>query len=461
MTEPDAARPDPGNRAAARYFHPEWGLMAYRAAGAVEQEGPLAYGTDGQFWAYADGLWSPGEAIVHARICRALRDRYRPSHGEAVRHVLRAELAPLVIRAGGGYLNMSNGMLRWDADPEPLLHEHHPEYESTVQLPIEWNPDARCPLFEAFLAESVAPDDRARVWEILGYLMMSGNPLQKLFLFSGGGGNGKGVLLHVIKELLGASNVSSVPLHEFAESQFASAEVFGMLANICGDIDTTYIEKTGRIKELSGEDRIKGERKYGKPFYFDFWGKALFSANALPAAADPSTGWLRRWEIVSFPFEPARPDPTLKRRLSDPGELQGIAVLAVAALRALMVRRRFDRGESAMLVHEEFAQRSNKVLAWVTECAYADPSSWYERSTLLRAFRMWDAHENPGGRAMGSQTFYERLRNVRGVRDAKRQGTRGFAGLRLTTDAILIDMSESESAPSGGGSSDFSAETMF
>lgn len=435
----------------AQFFHPEWGLMAYRAADAVQAEGPVLYGTDGQFWTYADGVWAPGDHIVHGRICRTLRDRYRPAHGQAVRDVLRAELDRMEVAPVPGYINLANGMLRWDHEGAPALLDHHAEYGSTVQLPVAWDPDATCPRFERFLDEAVAADDRARVWEIIGYLLMSGNPLQRLFLLTGGGGNGKGVLLHVVKALLGPGNVSGVPLHDFAESQFATAEVFGRLANICGDIDATFIERTGRIKELAGEDTIKGERKYGQPFYFAFWGKMIFSANAIPAAADGSTGWLRRWEVVDFPFEPAAPDPKLAARLTTPDELAGIAVRAVAALRALMARGRFVRGESADAVHAAFAQRNNKLLGWIDDLAYADPSSWYDRGVLLRSFRIWDAIENPGGRAMGAQTFYERLRNVPGVREAKIKGVRGFRGLRLNTDAIVIDLTDPEPAPSAGG----------
>lgn len=434
----------------ARYFNPDYGLMAYRAVSAVQEFGPVRWGVDGQFWTYQDGVWAPGEKDVHGRICRVLGERYRPTHAHTIRDVLRAQVDELEVRPVSGYLNLSNGMVAWRSDGGPALLEHHPEYGSTVQLPVRWDPDATCPRFETFLSEAVAADDQGRVWEILGYLMMSGNPLQRLFLLTGGGGNGKGVLLHVIKCLLGPGNVSGVPLHDFAESQFATAEVFGRLANICGDIDATYIERTGRIKELAGEDTIKGERKYGQPFYFTFWGKMLFSANALPAAADGSAGWLRRWEVVDFPNAPARPDRGLAARLADPDELAGIAVRAVHALRGLMERGEFGRGLSADAVHRAFAQRNNKLLGWIEDLAYFDPSSWYDRQHLLRSYRAWDAAENPGGRAIPAQAFYERLRQVKGMREAKIKGTRGFRGLRLNSDAHVVDLTE-EDAPNAGG----------
>lgn len=437
--------PEPAPVGPRRYFNRD-GIRAYAAAHAVQAIGPLRYGVDGRFWAYEGGVWVSGERQLHVRICKMLGDLYRPGYSETIRHVLRAEVDELTMAPFMRMVNMSNGMVEWNAEPEPEEWPHHEMYVSTVQLPVRWNPDARCREFEAFLDEAVAIDDHARVWEMLGYLMMSGNPLQRIFLLVGGGGNGKGVLLNVIMHLLGQGNVSNVPLADFATDKFATAELFGKLANVCGDIDATYIESTGRIKELAGEDRLKGERKYGQPFYFEFWGKNVFSANGIPASSDSSSGWTRRFEVINFPNEPATPDRGLKRRLVEPEQLEGIAYRAIMALRGLMVRGEFDRGESAARVHAEFAQRNNKVLAWIEDVGYMDPSAWYPRGDLLKDFRWWDGRENPGARSMGSQTFYEKLRQVKGMREAIRQGVRGFAGFRLNASVHLIT-ADSETAP--------------
>lgn len=433
------------------FFDPAYGLKAWAVAEAVESAGPLRRGTDGRFWAYDGGVWAPAGDVVHGRIVRLLRDRYRPHHKQAVVDVLLSELDVMHVRPAARFVNMVNGLVVWADDRGPTLIEHHPESDSTVQLAVEWDPDARCDEFERFLAEAVAPDDQLRVWQLIGYLMMSGNPLQRLFLFTGGGGNGKGVLLDVIRAILGPSNVANVPLHDFADNRFATAELVGKLANICGDIDTTFIEKTGLIKQLSGEDSIKAERKGEHPFHFDFFGKMLFSANAIPTAADSSAGWLRRWEIVNFPNAPAAPDIGLKRRLTAPESLRGIAARALRALPALMLKRAFSRGESAESAHKDFAERNNLILAWLADeerGGYLDPSSWYPRKALYLPFRRWYAEDNPSGRVMGTQTFYERVRQIKAVRETTRNGTRGFAGIRLHVDTHTVTAAD-ESAPTG------------
>lgn len=412
-------------------FFTDFGLRALTAAETVAGMGPLAYGVDAHFWGYAGGRWADAEDDVHRRVTLMLGERYRPHHEAAILGVLRAEVPKMLVAPTKHHINFRNGMLRWDAADGPTLEDHDPELMSTVQLPIDWNPDARCREFDGFLEAAVAEDDRQRVWEIIGYLLMSGNPLQRMFLLTGGGGNGKGVLLAVVNALLGHGNVSAVPLDAFVNDRFAPADLFGMLANICGDIDTSYIERTGKIKELAGEDVIRAERKGQQAFKFDFWGKSIFSANALPSSADASVGWTRRWEVVDFPNAPARPDRALKERLTRPDVLQGIAHRAVASLRLLMARGDFAHGESAQRVHREFAQRSNSVLAWIDDQFELDASGWYPQKELLTWFRWWQAEASGGGgKPMGTHTFYDRMRNVPLIRGARRNGTDGFAGLR-------------------------------
>lgn len=439
------------------------GLRAVAAAAEVRAAGPLRYGPlDGLFWAYDAGVWRPGDREVHRRIVRTLGDRYRPGHAHAVRDVLRAQLDELHVLPVSKLINFKNTMVDWADELGPRDVPHDPGFGSTVQLPVRWAPgESDCPEFDAFLDEAVAPDDRARVWEILGYLLMSGNPLQRLLLLTGGGGNGKGVFLAVVKALLGRENTSAVALNEFTDDTFASADLYGRLANVCGDIDTTFIERTGLIKKMAGEDEIRAQRKYGQPFDFEFWGKALFSANAIPTAADSSQGWLRRWEIVNFPNEPVKPNPNLKLALCRPASIEAIAVKAVLALRELMRRGSFDHGQSAAAAHLEFAMRNNKLLAWIDDCGWYDASSWYPREELLRSFRFWDHGQNPGGRSISAATFYERLRQIKGVREAKRRGTRGVTGIRLGDNAHLIDATDDDLPPDEGAGAEIESEPLF
>lgn len=419
--------------AGGRFFGEGIGLKVFSLADAVRAQGPIMVDDSAGFWVYAGGVWRPDRGEVLARTTGLLGERYRPAHHRAVREFLQGECARFEVGPVPALINFRNGMLRW-ADEDLRLLEHHAEFMSTVRLPLDWEPGEVCPEFDRFLTEAVPADDRDRAWQVLGYLLMSGNPLQRLFMLTGSGGNGKGVYLNVVRALLGDDNVSAVPLQEFSESQFATAELFGKLANVCGDIDATFIQNTGRIKELSGDDRMKGERKFGHPFYFTFWGKAVFSANAIPGAADSSRGWLRRWEIVQFPYAPPKPDPELSKRIIA-SELPGIAVKAVRALRSLMAVGEFSRGESADLAHAEFAEKNNRATRWINDPdsnVARDKGVFNPRKVLLRAFRSWEREEaGNSSKETGSITFYGLLKQTQMAEEGAIQGKRGFYGIRV------------------------------
>lgn len=424
----------------ASVFGPD-GIMAVRAAQRVLDAGPLMVDERGDFWVYVDGVWRPDPIgrEVRRRAVRLLGERYRPTHLRTIREVLSTVAEVLTVAPTTPVINFRNGMLRWGADPDPVLVEHHPEFLSTVRLPVDWEPTAVCPTFDAFLESAVPEDDRERAWQVLGYLLMSGNPLQRMFMLTGTGGNGKGVYLNVVRALLGDANTSAETLHDLAENRFSAAELHGKLANICGDIDATFIQNTGRIKELCGDDRMRGERKNQDPFNFKFWGKAIFSANAVPGSSDSSRGWVRRWEIVPFPYAPTKPDPTLSDRIVA-SELPGIAVRAVYALRDLMAAGEFGRGESAVLAHSEFAEKANRVLRWIADPdsnVTPEPDTWNKGTVLLSAFRQWEAYDQGSGhKDIGSQRFNELVRQA-GLTYAKRRGQRGYYGLEVA-DSVLV-----------------------
>jgi len=402
--------------------------------------GPLLVDSTGQFWVYAAGVWRPDNRVVQARVVKLLGEAYRPAHRRAVLEVLASVCPAFEVEPVPSLINLTSGLLRWQGDPDPTLIEHHDACLSTVQLPVHWDPLATCPSFDAFLESVVPEDDRRRAWQVIGYLLMSGNPFQRMFLLTGGGGNGKGVFLNVIRALLGDDNFSATPLRRFSESQFASAELHGKLANVCGDIDARFIEDTGRIKELCGDDKIDAERKGKDPFKFLFWGKAIFSANKIPGASDSSKGWLRRWEVINFPYEPTKPDPTLSAACTSPEELSGILTKAVGALRDLMSEGEFARGESADMAHAALAEKANRAIRWINDPdskVTRNPDVWNKGTILVQAFREWEEHDSGDrNKHTGVQPINELLRQS-GLRPAIKRGQRGYYGLEVTGPVMV------------------------
>jgi hypothetical protein len=169
----------PPTRKPGFYFKDKVGLLAAKLADDIQAIGPLAYGVDNIMWSYRDGVWRPDPRVVAHRATTLLGDRYRRSHSVNAEDIIRAQTPKITCDPVSEVINFRNGLYLWQAD---LLRDHTPDMLTTVQLSVDWNPDATCPAFDKFLGEVVPEDMVALVWEAIGYLLYSGNPLHRAYM---------------------------------------------------------------------------------------------------------------------------------------------------------------------------------------------------------------------------------------------------------------------------------------
>lgn len=386
------------------FFVRDQGLQVTVLAQAVLDLGPLAVEDNENrgIWAYRNGVWNPAPHEVSDRCAVLLGPRFRPNHVTTILPSIRQQLVAdgALITCGpvSEYINCLNGMLSWKTG---VLYGHDPGYLSTVQLPVIWDREATCPNFDLFIKQVMADDALEYLWEIIGYLVYSGNPLQRAFLFHGNGINGKGTLIRVLTALLGLRNTSSVTLADISDSKFEVASLFGKIANLAGDIDAAYMRNTAKFKAITGEDQIRAERKYEHSFKFQCWAVPVFSANEFWKSADTTTGYKRRWQLLPFPntFQ-GQGKAGLSDELSK--ELPGILAHAVASLRVLMERGDFDTPKSAMDEKDRFELAADQVAEWLNEdpaISIADPTNdrvTFSSAEAYRQYKQW-AEENGNG----------------------------------------------------------------
>lgn len=416
-------------------FFGKEGLLAADLAQAIIAMGPIRMGQDGFWWTYAEkGCWVEDRKAVKNRTVALLGNKFRSSHATNAEIIVDCSAPRLIMdKPDAEYMNFANGMLHWRTGE---MKAHGPEFESITSFPMPYSPESTCPRFDAFLSSVMSADYVKLAWEMMGYLLYSGNPLQKAFLFHGTGANGKGTLIRVIQAMLGTENTSTQSLDALNSTRFASANLFGKIANLAGDIDGTFQESTAMFKMLTGEDRISGEHKFGNSFTFDSWAVPVFSANKIPGSADVSVGYLRRWVVLEFNrnFEG---DPIIG--LSDQliQELPGIAAKAIAGLGPLLDRSRFDVSGEATAGAEMFAMALDQVRQWVDECCMPAPGHHIDRAVLYSRYRSW-AEANGIGRLKGSE-FYMRL-EAHGYASKKVRGDRRFEGIMPIDQAVSSDL---------------------
>ncbi len=378
----------------------------------MESDGLLfAADEGGRLYWYRDGWWQPGESVAREFVAATMGDQYAMSQSNTLVDVLRHRAPQIgVSDPDVGLVNVANGMLDWQAG---TLLPHRADLFSTAQLPVRWNPEATCPTVDAFLDEVLAGDaDMVRLaWEIVGYSMIDGNPLQKGVWLVGDGQNGKGAFLRVLTGLLGKRNVSNVMLQQLDgdRARFNAARLFGMKANIGADIPATYLQDTALIKQITGEDRIQMERKYEHQFDAEVTALMLFSMNEMPQTSDRSHGFYRRWLIVPFDVT-VTPDPTIEQRMG--AELEGVLVKATDALRSLMGQQRpaFTAAKRSLDAAADYRRVSDPVATFVEELVAPQVAATVTRATVYRSYKEWS--DDRGYRALSAAKFHPHFRNV-------------------------------------------------
>jgi D5-like protein/uncharacterized protein DUF5906 len=238
-------------------------------------------------WHQWDGTrWAPdkdrGAAIQAAmRTARGIRDEARAiedgelakkvfSHATNSEHRARLEAIVKLAQSDPGLqvmleeldsnpdlLNVANGTLDLRTGQ---LRAHDPADRITKLIPIAYDPEARCPAFERFLAEVLDDDPEliAFVQRLIGQAL-TGHACAYFLLLNGNGCNGKSTLVDLLAELLGDYAVNADPatfttasLGRAARSDLARLRGARFVRAAELEHDAVLAEVT--VKQLTGND---------------------------------------------------------------------------------------------------------------------------------------------------------------------------------------------------------------
>lgn len=169
--------------------------------------------------------------LVRMLMNEGLANSWKSRHEKEAIEAIKRECFMLTeMDSIGDYINLKNGMYSLKTG---VLNPHHPNFLSTVQIPLQYDNSATCPKFKKFMHEITCGDGQliAVHQEIMGYLLSSEIKSEKAFYFFGRGANGKSVLAKLISILVGEQNVSSIPLSQFSSS-FGLEGIIGKTVNI-------------------------------------------------------------------------------------------------------------------------------------------------------------------------------------------------------------------------------------
>ncbi len=450
-------------------FFDNTGILVAKCSAAVRAGMPALLTQENTVALYRDGYFHADPTAFRGALARLLGDRYRPTSRSAVEEytvgVLYDEKKVLPEYTADALLNVRNGMLDLATG---TLKPHDPVYRSSQQIPIEWDPDATCPTYEAWLTASISPEQLEDLEESVAQMLdPSRTPHKAVFLF-GPSRSGKSTFLRLMQRMVGGTNYSAVTLHQLAQNRFAAANVYGKMLNCAADLSSTHVDDLSIFKMMTGEDPIQADRKHGQQFPFINTALFAFSANELPTVGESSRAYTERIKPFEFPNSFAGHEaPSIEARMIE-HELPGILARWVKAWQRMHGRGGVYQTTSAR-VAKEFETRSDRVRQWVEErclihtvtdegapIAHGTTVKFELATTkvdLVNAFNAW-ADQNNGSK-MGQRKVIDRLLTVPGVVEVRRNPTKVRClnvTLRDEKDQAWDDDDAPESGAEAGGS---------
>lgn len=394
----------------------------------------------GKLYHYKDGAYRRyGERTILTQVKHVLQahraaNKWSSHLADEVVRYIRADAPELWERPPLRQINLKNGI--YDLDSKRLL-PHDPAFLSAVQIPVDFDPEAKCRAWEKFVSTIFPADAIDLAYEVPAWLITPYTEVQKAILLTGDGSNGKSTYLEVVQAFVGRSNTSSLSLHKLETQRFAPARLVGRLANICPDLPSEHLASTSIFKAIvdGSGDGIEGEYKYLEGFTFRPFSRLVFSANHPPRSSDASYAFYRRWLVVPFERTFKRGEKGYRKRsdlmaeLTSATELSGLLNRALEILPGLFGRGELTESDTMKEALKQFQEATDPLTVWLDRNTVTNPSAFVGQDDLRRAYNEWAEKEGKPG--LTSQAFGRALGRMPLQIEKKQRTWKGESNARV------------------------------
>ena len=250
------------------------------------------------------------------------------------------------------------------------LVEMTPESLETIQLQVNYNPDAKSETVDNFFETATCGNKALEqlLYEAIGYTMIKTNHLEKSFMLIGEGRNGKTTYLEIIKNLLGSANYTTVSLKDLTTT-FRPSALNNKLASLAGDISGQAIQDSELIKSITSGEDILIEEKFKQAQSKALFATMFFAANKLPRSSDLSFGFYRKFCIIPFNANLDNVNRVkgmmFKKKLFSRESLEYIAYKAIDAIHNVFnTTYDFTQPKEVGEMLNRYKRENSSVLAW-------------------------------------------------------------------------------------------------
>jgi putative DNA primase/helicase len=323
-------------------------------------------------------------------------------------------------------VNLQNGTFEISAKGTELRPFNSLDF-ITYQLPFEYNPNAKAPLFEAYLNKVLPDIERQRILsEYLGFIFIKhgNNTLkeEKALILYGTGANGKSVFFEVVNSLLGSENVSSYSLQSLTnDNGYFRAKLANKLVNYASEINGNL--EASIFKQLVSGEPVEARLPYGQPFILKQYAKLIFNCNELPKDVEHTNAYFRRFLIIPFDvtIPPNEQDKNLHTKIIE-NELSGVFNWVLEGLNRILKQKSFSICDAAQKAVEKYKSESDSIQMFLSEHEYKISTT--SEIPLKELFSEYKNYCIEGGfKPCSVRTFADRLRNSGYQTERKNYGT--------------------------------------
>lgn len=281
----------------------------------------------------------------------------------------------------------------------------------TYQLPFEYNPKAKSPLFKKFLNDVLPNGDKQKVLaEYLGYIFCRSSvlKLEKILILYGTGANGKSVVFDIVNALLGTINVSNYTLQSLTNTNgYYRAKIANKLVNYASEINGKL--ETDIFKQMASGEPIEARLPYGEPFILNDYAKLIFNCNELPKDVEHTNAFFRRFLIIDFDITipEKKQDVELSKKIIEK-ELSGVFNWVLEGLNRLLEQKKFSKCKSIEQARVNYEKQSDSVKMFIDEFQYVKST---QKHTLIKT--LYECYKNycndDGFKPVSKSNFIKRL----------------------------------------------------
>lgn len=208
------------------------------------------------------------------------------------------------------YIHLKNRMLEIlgsVAVPQPFSKD----YFSRTALPIDYDPQAKCPRFlDELIGDAVSDEDRVLLQKLAGQIVLGRNLTQRILVLYGNAGTGKSQLVNVLTGIVGRRNVVQLRTSQLG-GRFETSRYLGSSLLVGPDVSPDFLGTPGAayLKSLVGGDTLDCEVKGGNgvfPLKGEF-NVMITSNQQLSVKIQGDIGaWRRRLVFVRYSGQPPK-----------------------------------------------------------------------------------------------------------------------------------------------------------